>query len=127
MTVRPEDRLEEMLKAELILEAEEDYADLSSYAREVADVLELRGEDETREHTFRLIAELLEDGYIRPGIPTAEGGFDAWDEDIVEVVAHIDGAWRRLGRTPKLGEIVWFEATAEGVAYVNDHPSLITH
>jgi len=128
MTVsRPEDRIEEMLKAELILSAEEDYADLASYAREVADVLELRGEDETREHTFRLIAELLENGYIRAGIPTAEGGFEAWDEDLVEVVAHIDSQWRRLGRTPELGEIVWFETTEEGASYLNDHPSLITH
>jgi hypothetical protein len=115
MTVRPEDRIEEMLKAELILSAEEDYADLASYAREVA-----------REHTCRLIAELLENGYIRAGIPTAEGEFEAWDEDLVEVVAHIDGQWRRLGRTPELGEIVWFEATGEGASYLNGHPSLST-
>jgi hypothetical protein len=124
MTVRSRDRLEE-LKRELILSAEEDYMDLSSYANEVGDALGLRGEDETREYTFRLIAELLEDRYIRAGIPTATGGFEEWDEDLVEVVAHIDGEWRRLGRTPELGEIVWFEATDKGVSYVND-PSLVT-
>ena len=124
MTIRSRDRLEE-LKRELILSAEEDYMDLSSYAHEVGDALGLRGEDETREYTFRLIAELLEDGYIRAGIPTATGGFEKWDEDLVEVVAHIDGEWRRLGRTPELGEIVWFEATDKGVGYVND-PSLVT-
>ncbi len=124
VTVRPTDRLEE-LKVELILSAEEDYVDLSSNAHEVADVLELRGEDETREHTFRLVAELLEDGYIHAGIPTATGGFEEWDEDLVEVVAHIDGKWRRLGRTPELGEIVWFEATERGASYVKDS-SLVT-
>jgi hypothetical protein len=124
MTVRSTDRLEE-LKIELILSAEEDYMDLSSYAHEVEDVLGLRGEDETREYTVRLVAELLEDGYIRAGIPTATGGFEEWDEDLVEVVAHIDGEWRRLERTPGLGEIVWFAATDKGASHVND-PSLVT-
>ena len=108
--VRSTDRLEE-LKRELILSAEEDYTDLSTYAHDVARAMELRGEDETRDRTLRLVAELLEGGHIRAGIPTATGGFEEWDEDPVEVVAHINGEWRRLGRTPELGEIVWSEAS----------------
>ncbi len=110
-------RVEE-LKRELILSAEEDYIDLSAIAYEVESTLKVRGKDAIRNATIRILAELLEDGYIRAGIPTAEGGFDVWDEELVEIVAHIDGEWRRLGRTPELGEITWFEATEKGVAYV---------
>ncbi len=118
------DRIED-LKKELILSSEEDYLDLSAFSREVADALKLRGKDGTREATLRLVAELLEEGHIRAGIPTVEGGFEAWDEHLVEIVARIDGEWRRLGRPPELGEVVWFEATETGESYAAS--SLIAH
>jgi hypothetical protein len=117
MRARSAGKVEE-LKRELILSAEEDYIDLSAIAYEVESTLKVRGKDAIRNETIRILAELLEDGYIRAGIPTAGGGFNEWDENLVEVVAHIDGEWRRLGRTPELGEIVWFEATDKGVSYV---------
>lgn len=116
MTARSAGRLED-LKKELILSAEEDYIDLAFIAHEAAETLKIRGKDGTREVTLRLITELLEGGYIRAGIPTLDGGFEAWDEHVVEIVAHIDGEWRRLGRPPELGELVWFEATEKGESY----------
>ncbi len=116
MATRSTSAMEE-LKRELVLSAEEDYTDLASYVHEVSDALGIRSKDRAREVTLRLVAELLEEGLIRPGMPTADGGFDSWDEDLVESVARIDSAWRHRGRSPELGEIVWFEATEKGEDY----------
>lgn len=121
MTTKPRSAIED-LKRELVLSAEEDYTDLASYVCEVSETLGIRSKDRAREVTLRLVAELLEEGFIRPGIPTADGGFDAWDEHLVEIVARIDSLWRLRGRSPELGEIVWFEATEAGEAYAG-HPS----
>src|SRR3712207_3403915 len=113
MATKPTSAMEE-LKRELVLSAEEDYVDLASYVHEVSEVLGIRSKDRARELTLRLVAELLEEELIRPGVPTPDGGFEPWDEEIVESVARIDSLWRHRGRSPELGEIVWFEATEAG-------------
>lgn len=67
---------------------------------------------------FRRILEilygLLNSGMLQAGIPTADGGFEPWLLPPEEVMARIEEEWKRLGRDPDLGEIVWFAMTEKG-------------
>lgn len=110
------------LNRELILSAEEDYADLASLAHTVRNVLGPVGEEEIRSHTLGRVYELLSGGFLRAGIPTPEGGFEPWEGGLMDVMGRIEGEWLTLGRMPALGEIVWFDATDRGISYLESSP-----
>ncbi len=108
------------LRRELILSAEEDYVDLATVAHIVQEALRLLGDREVHGYTMGTLFEMLHDGYLRAGVPTREGGFEPWEGGRVEIMSRMASEWMALGRTPALGEIVWFEATERGISYLED-------
>lgn len=113
MIVATADKIEE-LKRYLVFFTEEDYADLSTYAHDVEHALDTHDPDELREATVRVVFDLMSDGLISPGFPTRHGGFEPWSYDAERAARCIDRYWERLGRTPTLGEVVWFRTTPKG-------------
>jgi hypothetical protein len=60
--------------------------------------------------TLRLVAELLRRGQARAGGLTGSGQeFIEWDLPVEAIIDRIDTAWTQLGRTPNIGEVVWFD------------------
>jgi hypothetical protein len=61
-----------------------------------------------------LVEDLLKERLMRAGLPVKTGrGFIEWDMPIPEILDRIDAEWTRLGRTPNIGEIVWFDKVTE--------------
>lgn len=105
------------LYRELILSAEEDYIDLATVIHIVQEALRLTDERDVRDHTLGTVYGLLKDGLLRAGVPLPEGDFETWRGGH-KVTSRIASEWDSLGRTPVLGEIVWFDVTARGLSYL---------
>lgn len=120
LTVATEDKIE-ALKRYLVFLTREDYTDLSTYAYDVEDALEEDSPGELRDLTVKVVRDLVEDGLVTPGIPTAGGGFEPWAYDADRTAEILRRRWDCLGRTPELGEIVWFRATDKAAEYVEDY------
>lgn len=116
MTVAFKEGLES-LKRELVLDAADDYIDLSWVIHDVREAFGVTDDTELMFHTVAVLHALLDDGLLRAGVPTREGGFEPWQEDTGAVVDRIISEWRELGRTPNLWEVVWLDATEAGEAY----------
>lgn len=59
--------------------------------------------------TMNVLRRLLSAGSIRAGAPTQDGkAFIPWDGDTDAILSRIEFEWRRLRRSPSIGEIVWF-------------------
>lgn len=112
----------EALKRYMVALALNDYADLSSFVADVRVALDIGDPEELRETTVGVVRDLIADGLVTPGTPTLAGGFEPWGYDAERAARAIDSYWLRLGRTPELGEIVWFRATDRAGGYVADYP-----
>ena len=79
---------------------------------EVVSVVQTRlGGENPMKPTLRIIGRLLTQGAIVAGFPARDGKtFDPWHLGPEETLSRIEFEWRRLGRKPTLGEIVWFTA-----------------
>lgn len=108
------------IKRELVLSAEEDYLDLASVAGTVEEVLGLTDERDVLAYTLGVLSELLREGSLRPGIPTADGGFEPWRGGLKGTLVRVESEWRAMRRRPALGEVVWFDATDRGISYLED-------
>jgi hypothetical protein len=117
MTVISSEKTADRLKRELILSAEEDYVDLSTYARIVEEVLGFRAPEDIYRTTMGTVYELLSDRFVTAGVPTPDGGFEPWTGGIVNSMSRMQSGWQALGRIPELGELVWFDATERGISY----------
>jgi hypothetical protein len=117
MTVISSEKTADRLKKELILSAEEDYVDLSTYARIVDEVLGIRDPEGIYRATLGTVYELFSDRFVTAGVPTSDGGFEPWADGIVNSMSRIQSGWQALGRIPELGELVWFDATERGLSY----------
>lgn len=110
----------EDFKREMVADAVEDHVDLSWYAHDVRESFGISDDTELMLHTVAFVYPLLEEGLLRAGELTGDRGLVPWDEDAGSAVERIMAAWRDLGRTPHLWEIVWFEATEKGGAYAEE-------
>jgi hypothetical protein len=68
---------------------------------------------EVRRKTIEIIRDLLQKGLIQPGSPSAPE-FQALFPPSDKVIDFIEQEWDKLGRTPNLGDIIWFTATEVG-------------
>ena len=68
---------------------------------------------EVRRKTIEIVRDLLQNGLIQPGSPNAPE-FQARFPPLEGVIDFIEREWDRLGRTPNLGDIIWFTATEAG-------------
>ncbi|MFL6193495.1 MAG: hypothetical protein ACJ75H_04950 [Thermoanaerobaculia bacterium] len=60
-----------------------------------------------------LLHGLLAEGLIVAGFPTRDGrGFEPWPYSPQETIDRIRAEWRKLGRDPVIGEVVWFNAAS---------------
>lgn len=110
----------EELKRGLVADATEDYLDLSFVAYAIKEAFEVSDDEEVMHYSMAVLHRLLDEGLLQAGIPTAEGGFEEWELDAHGVVERALAGWRYLGRTPTLGELVWFDATDKGEAYAEE-------
>src|SRR5215211_8062228 len=94
----------------LLEEMKEDYVGLWELVRLVS---ELDAEDPAsiRETTLQIVEDMVMQGLIRPGVATAQGGFEPWPTDPGRSLLTISEELERLGRTPMVGDIAWFDLT----------------
>jgi hypothetical protein len=104
----------ERLERELLEEMKDDYVGLWEIARLVRSELGLEDPEAIREDTLHIIEQMLMRGWIRPGVATDTGDFEAWDTDPGKALLAIREDWDRLGRTPTVGDIAWFDLTEWG-------------
>ena len=104
----------ERLEHELLEEMKDDYVGLWEIAHLVRSELGVEDPDAVREDTLHIIEEMLMQGWIRPGVATADGGFVPWQTDPGRWLLTISESWDRLGRTPTVGDVAWFDLTEWG-------------
>jgi hypothetical protein len=104
----------ERLERELLEEMKDDYVGLWEIARLVRSELELEDPEAIRDDTLHIIEQMLMQGWIRPGIATDAGDFEAWDTAPGKTLLAIRAGWDKLGRIPTVGDIAWFDLTDRG-------------
>ena len=104
----------ERLERELLEEMKEDYVGLWEIACLVRSELGAEDPETIRKDTLHIIEQMLMQGWIRPGTATEMGGFEAWETDPGRALMAISEDWDRLGRTPTVGDIAWFDLTEWG-------------
>lgn len=77
-------------------------------ARDVRERLPGASEEEIRRETLAALRPLLRDGTLRAADAFPNGAFRPWRGSVEEQLARIDSEWRKLGRRPTIGDIVWF-------------------
>jgi hypothetical protein len=112
MTVRIESVAD--LERLLLEEMQDDYVGLWEIARLVRTELGFENETGIFETTLRVVEDMVLEGLICPGVATAGGRFESWPVDPEQALHTINTAWEELGRTPRVGEIAWFDLTDRG-------------
>lgn len=65
-------------------------------------------EEEIRRETLRALRPLLSQGMLRAVNLIPGGAYQPWEGSVDEQLARINLEWVRLGRSPDIGDIVWF-------------------
>ncbi|HEX8701728.1 MAG TPA: hypothetical protein VF815_23065 [Myxococcaceae bacterium] len=65
-------------------------------------------ENEIRLETLRALRPLLIQGALRAARLLPGGSYQLWAGSVEEQLARIDAEWAALGRSPDIGDIVWF-------------------
>ena len=104
----------ERLEHELLVEMKDDYVGVWEIARLVRSELGVDDPIGIREITLQVSEEMLMHGWIRPGVATKSGEFEPWDTNPGTTLATIVEDWEKLGRTPTVGDIAWFDLTEWG-------------
>ena len=65
-------------------------------------------DDELRRFVLEVLRPLLESGQLRAVDLGPDGSFTVWPGDADEQLNRIEQAWKDLGKTPVIGDIVWF-------------------
>ena len=95
------------LVSEFLREANDDFVGLW----EIVHVLERQIGDARalRDQTLDVARELLARGLLAGGLSSSDDDFHPWpDQRPDAVIARIRSEWIALGRTPNIGDIVWF-------------------
>ena len=64
-------------------------------------------DEDMREATVALVREMCEANEVRVGELASPQDFRPWTASPEEAARRIDNEWRRLGRTPNIGEVAW--------------------
>jgi hypothetical protein len=99
-TLHPETEVLERI----LTECEDDYVGLWSIYRQVKEA----GIADPKTFTLALVDFLLSARIVEAGVPDANGDFHAWNLMPSETLERIEKEWSSLGRTPDIGDIVWF-------------------
>ena len=100
--------------AELLAECENDHVGLWEVVRAVQDDLGIRDPAEVRSATLEIVRTLLDQPGVEAGFPAADGRhFDPWRVSKDKAMKKIEQQWEALGRTPNIGDIVWFSLEAQ--------------
>lgn len=100
---------EESVQVRWVKEAEESDLGLWWLADDVRESLESEAsESAVCERTLVLLEPLLKSGQLRAVDLLQEGLFREWDGEVAEHLVRIGQDWKRLGRRPRIGDIVTF-------------------
>ena len=94
-------------------ELADDYIGLWTIVREVQQTA--TDPNEVTELTISLVRELLKDPLVVAG-DFVGGKFVRSSESSNELVTRIEAQWKALGRSPDIGEIVWFSLSNSGAS-----------
>ena len=95
---------------DILIECKEDQVGLWSVVRYVKET-GVVDNGEVAETTLHLLNELLSAGRIVAGeFRYEDDEFHRWEMNPQDIVAKIEDEWKKLGRDPTIGEIVWFVA-----------------
>ncbi len=108
--------ISEQIRKEFLDECHDDYVGLWKLVWRFENSLRRSNTDLIRDLTLRLLEELLNEQLVKAGMPNRKGEFQAWRESPDEVIIRIKSEWDKLGRPPKIGDIVWFTTTKKGDA-----------
>lgn len=100
-------------KAAFMEFVEDDYTFLSLAVSLVKDRLPDASDDEVRQITLRYLKELLQENRICAGMFLTRDDFSEWRLDPQTTVERIAREWDKLGREPKIGEVVWFDTVED--------------
>lgn len=68
-----------------------------------------------QEQALQVLKDLLQEDLVEAGIPHfRREDFEAWNLSTQEIIKRINSEWGQLGRTPIVGDIVWFRLTSRG-------------
>lgn len=68
------------------------------------------GREKVKSLTLRVVGDLLRDRLVRAGQLDRTGArFIPAEMTAEQVVDFIDREWAKLGRTPNVGEVIWFD------------------
>jgi hypothetical protein len=99
----------------ILIECSEDDVGLWSIIREVKSGFQDLDDETLRKVTLELLSELLEAELIQAGYPSLEEkSFNVCSLSPKELIVKIEKEWLKLGREPRLGDIVWFVTTDKG-------------
>lgn len=65
-------------------------------------------ENDVRQPAVPMIRTLLATEQVRAATLLPEGKYALWEGNIDDQVTRIDHEWAALGRSPNIGDIVWF-------------------
>lgn len=106
------------LERELLEECAEDHLGLWAVIWPLREEFGIEDEDERRKITLRMLTHLLGMGLMRAGVPDGRLRFNAWNLPATEALKRIEREWNELGREPNIGDVVWFDITEKGRAYL---------
>lgn len=98
---------------ELVIRGADDWVHASEVAWLVRGLAQA-GSGDAPSAAFRLILQVINRGLMIPGDIKTGSGFVAWHLDAAESLRRIEREWRKLGRDPKAGEVVWLANTEAG-------------
>src|SRR5947208_4142129 len=97
------------VRDDVLTECADDHVGLWSLVWQVRHELGTSDPDVLRRQVLDLIRQLLASGKVRAGFPAPDGrGFREWSLPPDQLIARIQAEWNALGRTPDIGDIVYF-------------------
>lgn len=105
------------LEREFLGDLREDYCGIWELADLIEEELGTGDTTVIRESTMDVVRDMLARDLMLPGLALNDGNFSPWSMAPFEAADKINAEWEALGRTPTLGEGVWFDLTPTGEAY----------
>lgn len=102
-------------QARLLISCSADWVGLWVVTGEAREWFGASTENQLRADTRRLLEPLLVNGLIEAGeLDLDRGEFESWSDQGAAALERVFTEWEAHGREPSIGDIAWFQATAEG-------------
>ena len=91
-------------------EARRDYVGLWQISIRVRRDFNTKSEAENKKIVLKIVDKMLQNGLEAVTLVSSGPGCIRWkDQEATSILSRISNEWDRLGRSPSVGEIVWFD------------------